>query len=81
MKQHNQIGKYTKKESVLLAKKGKTFVTNNNKTYQFDYEKIGNKYHFIICYLDKRWRMTESDFNRHSMDDILNSIELSNQTT
>jgi len=79
MKQHNQIGKYTKKESVLLAKKGKTFVTNNNKTYQFDYEKIGKKYHFIILYLDKRWFISESDFNRHSMDDILNLIESANE--
>jgi len=75
MKQHNQIGKYPKKELVLDGKKGRNFVTPKNKTYQFDYEKIGNSYNFIIIYMGKRMRMKESDFNKHNIDDILISIE------
>jgi hypothetical protein len=71
MKQINQIGKYTKKESVLLAKKGKTFVTPQNRTYVFDYEKIGNKYMFILCYNGYRMQVKEADFNRSNIDDLL----------
>jgi len=36
MKQHNQIGKYTKKQDRLDAKKGRTFITPNNDEYTFD---------------------------------------------
>ena len=79
MKQVNQIGKHTKKDDVLKAKKGRTFVTPNNKEYIFDFEKIGNKYHFIVVYMGKRCRMNESDFNRTPIDTILNSIEQSVQ--
>ena len=50
MKQVNQIGKYTKKDDVLLAKAGRTFVTPNNKEYIFDFLKEGSKYIFIINY-------------------------------
>jgi len=75
MKQVNQIGKYTKKEDVLMGKKGRTFVTPQNKEYIFDFEKIGSKYHFIIVYMGKRCRMNESDFNRIPIDNVLNSIE------
>lgn len=76
MKQYNQIGKYTKKEVVLNAKKGRTFVTPMGKEYQFDYERVSkNSYHFIILYKDKRWRMKESEFNRSDIDSLLISIE------
>ena len=81
MKQHNQIGKYTKKEEVLKAKSGRTFVTPKNKEYVFSYEKEGNKYIFVINYLGKKWRIKESDFNRSNIDDLLESIEKSNEIT
>jgi hypothetical protein len=79
MKQVNQIGKYTKKEDVLMAKSGKTFVTPNNKEYIFDFEKEGRKYIFVINYLGYRMRINESDFNRTNIDDLLCSIEKSIQ--
>jgi hypothetical protein len=75
MKQVNQIGKYTKKDDVLMAKSGKTFVTPNGKEYVFDFEKEGRKYIFIINYLGYRMRIMESDFNRQNIDDLLISIE------
>jgi hypothetical protein len=75
MKQINQIGKYTKKENVLLAKKGKTFVTPQNRTYVFDYKKTGNKYMFIICYKGYRMQVKETDFNRSDIDDLLSVME------
>jgi hypothetical protein len=77
MKQINQIGKYTKKHEVLSAKSGKTFVTPNNKTYVFDFTQEGRKYIFIINYMGYRMRISESDFNKSNIDDLLNSIEKS----
>ena len=79
MKQFNQIGKYTKKQEVLDAKRGRTFITPQNKSYVFDYNKVGSKYTFVLCYLDKRWQISEADFNKSNIDDLLQSIELSNQ--
>ena len=79
MKQVNQIGKYTKKDDVLIAKSGKTFVTPNNKEYIFDFIKEGRKYIFIINYLGYKMRINESDFNRTNIDDLLCSIEKSIQ--
>ena len=61
MKQHNQIGKYTRKDEVLNAKVGKTFITPQNKEYSFDYRKEGSKYIYIIVYMGKRWQIMESD--------------------
>jgi len=44
MKQHNQTGKYIKKQDRLDAKKGRTFITPNNDEYTFDdYYKEGRK--------------------------------------
>jgi hypothetical protein len=77
MKQVNQIGKYTKKDDVLMAKVGKTFVTPKNKEYIFDFLKEGRKYIFIINYLGYRMRISESDFNNTNIDDLLCSIEKS----
>jgi hypothetical protein len=79
MKQINQIGKYTRKQEIIDAKRGRTFITPQNRNYVFDYNKVGAKYIFIINYLDKRWQITESDFNRTNIDDLLKSIELSNK--
>jgi hypothetical protein len=79
MKQINQIGKYTRKQEIIDAKRGRTFITPQNRSYVFDYNKVGAKYIFIINYLDKRWQITESDFNKTNIDDLLKSIELSNK--
>jgi hypothetical protein len=79
MKQVNQIGKYTKKDDVLMAKAGRTFVTPNNKEYIFDFIKEGRKYIFVIYYLGYKMRINESDFNRTNIDDLLCSIEKSIQ--
>lgn len=75
MKQRNQIGKYTKKEDILNAKYGKTFVTPNNKNYVFTYRKEGKKYIFIIEYKDHKMQVTEHDFNTHSIDVLIETIE------
>jgi hypothetical protein len=75
MKQHNQIGKYTRKDEVLNAKVGKTFITPQNREYSFDYRKEGRKYIFIILYMGKRWQILESEFNRSNIDDLLQGIE------
>ena len=77
MKQINQIGKYTKKDEVLSAKVGKVFVTPKNKEYSFDFVKEGRKYIYVIIYLGYRMRITESDFNKSNIDDLLTSIEKS----
>jgi len=77
MKQVNQIGKYTKKDDVLMAKAGRTFVTPNNKEYIFDFIKEGRKYIFVINYLGYKMRINESDFNRTNIDDLLCSMEKS----
>jgi hypothetical protein len=75
MKQHNQIGKYTKKEETLIAKSGKTFVTPNNKSYVFSFKKHGNKYIFIIDYNGHKINIPESDFNKTNIDDLLSTME------
>jgi hypothetical protein len=79
MKQANQIGKYTKKDDVLMAKAGKTFVTPNNKEYIFDYVKEGRRYIFIINYLGYKMRVKESDFNTTDIEYLLNVIEDANK--
>jgi len=75
MKQHNQIGKYTKKEEVLSAKSGKTFITPNNKSYIFTYTKYDSKYIFCIEYKGYKMLITESDFNKTKIDDLLCTME------
>ena len=71
MQQHNQIGKYIKKEMVLKAKNGKTFVTPLNNSYIFSYIKQGNRYIFIIEYKNRKMEITESEFNKTNIDDLL----------
>lgn len=75
MKQHNQIGKYTKKDDMLNAKAGKTFVTPDNKEYVFTYRKEGRKYIFIIEYKGNKMQVSEYDFNTHSIDSLISTIE------
>jgi len=76
MKQHNQIGKYTKKEEVLNAKAGRTFVTPKNKEYVFNYRREVNKYIFIIAYNGRRMQIREGDFNKQNIDDLLSLMEI-----
>lgn len=76
MIQHNQIGKYKKKESVLDAKIGKLFVLPSGKKYEFtEYKKIGRKYIFIITYLNHRCQISESDYFKMDMDKFLTQME------
>ena len=73
--QVNQIGKYRKKEAVLDAKKNRTWVTPQNKEYQFDYRKEGRSYIFILIYNGLKMQIKESDYNKHSIDDLLNIMK------
>ena len=57
-----------KKEDVLNSKKGKIFVTPNNESYIFDWEKRGRKYVFIIEYKGIRMQVLESIFNTTPID-------------
>ena len=75
MMQVNQIGKYRKKEAVLDAKKNRTWVTPQNKEYQFDYRKEGRSYIFILIYNGLKMQIKESDYNKHSIDDLLNIMK------
>ena len=75
MKQHNQIGKYTRKDEVLNAKVGKTFVTPENKKYTFDYRKEGRRYIFIIGYNGYNMQVTEAVYNLHSIDVLINAMQ------
>lgn len=74
MKQYNQIGKYTKKEEVLSAKRNKTYVTPKGYSYVFDYTKQGNKYIFIINYKGYKMQVKESVFNTTNIDVLIESM-------
>ena len=73
------MAKYQKKDDVLMAQSGRTFVTPSNKEYVFDFIKEGRKYIFVINYLGYKMRINESDFNRTDIDNLLCSIEKSIQ--
>lgn len=75
MIQRNQVGKKRRKDDVLDAKKGRNWVTPKNRTYQFDYERVGNKYFYIIIYKGSRMKIPESDFNRTDIDSLLDSMD------
>ena len=77
LKQHNQIGKYTKKEDVLNAKVGRIFVTPKNNEYTFNYKKEGRKYIFIISYKGYNMQISESDFNRTPIDTLIDVMKKS----
>lgn len=75
MFQVSEIGKYRKKESVLLAKVGKSFVRPSGKEYKFSgYEKHGRKYLFILEYLGNRVQVSEVQYNTE-IDNILLAVE------
>ena len=75
MLQAKEIGKRRSKVSVLDAKKGRTFVTPKNRSYIFDYTKVGNKYIFIIEYKDYRMQVDESTFNRTDIDTLIEVMQ------
>lgn len=63
------------KETVFLAKKGKTFVTPENREYVFDYKKEGNKYTILLTYKGQRYQMSEKDFFAFTTDKLLKKME------
>lgn len=76
MIQHNQVGKYRKKDEVLDAKIGRTFVLPSGKKYVFEkYEKIGQKYIFTISYKGNKCQFKEVDYNTIDMELFLCNME------
>jgi len=73
----NQVSKHTKttsKYEYFEAKKGRTFITPQNKTYVFDFRTEGRKYIIILNYMGYKMQVSESDFNLTNIDDLLNCI-------
>ena len=69
MIQHNQVGKYTKKEEVLKAKLGGTYILPSGRSYEFtEYRKEGRRYIFVITYKGRRFQIKESDYNLVDLD-------------
>ena len=75
LKPNKEIGKKSKKDDILDAKVGRTWVTPKGRHYQFDYTKDGSKYLFIIIYKGHRMKCKEVDFNRMNIDDLLDIME------
>ncbi len=74
--QHNQVGKYKKKESVLDARKGRTYLTPLNNQYTFiDYKKQGRQYVFKIEYKGKMYEISEKDYMHYTQDYILSKLK------
>ena len=80
MFQKSEVGKKRSKLSVLEAKKGGTFVTPQNRSYQFDFEKVGRKYIIIIIYKGERMQVSEVDYNRIPTDELLIAMEITPNT-
>ena len=75
MIQHNQIGKYRTKESVLNAKIGGTYLLPSGKRYKFlSWEKQGRRYIYAIEYNGVKCRLSEVDFNTN-MENVLQAME------
>ena len=75
MKQHNQIGKYIRKDELLNAKVGRTFVTPKNNQYTFNYRKEGRKYIFIIGYKEYNFEIVECAYNLLEVDNLIESVK------
>ncbi len=75
MFQRLELLKKRTKESVFEAKKGKTFVTPGNRSYQFDYRKEWRKYIIILMYKGIYMQVSEVDYNRIDTDILLKSID------
>lgn len=75
MIQHNQIGKRKKKEDLLDAKKGRTFVTPQNRSYTIlDWKKESNKYFLTLQFEGKDFQISEKDFNKFDTDTMLSQL-------
>ena len=76
MIQHNQVGKYRKKDTVLDAKVGRTFVLPSGKSYEFtEYRKEGRRYIFVITYKGCRCQISESYFCKMDIEQFLTQME------
>lgn len=75
LKPTSQIGKPTKTEDWLDARKGKTMVTPKNRKYSIDWERVGNKYFVILIYKNQRMKVKLSDYNKTNTDDLLTAME------
>lgn len=64
-----------KKQEYLETKKGKKYITPNNKEYIFDYNKVGSKYIFIIEYKGYKMQLKEYEFNTTNIDQLLTCME------
>jgi hypothetical protein len=64
-----------KKEEILDTKKGRTWVTPHGKSYQIDWDKVGNKYFIILIYKGHRMKLTESDWNKGDIDTFIKVME------
>ncbi len=88
MLQHNQIGKYKNKQSVINAKLNQVYVTPNGERYSLiKFEKIGNKRHYIYQWLDmpKEYlnvikKGTCTFLHEARLEEIINFIEQVKQT-
>jgi poly(3-hydroxyalkanoate) synthetase len=75
MMQHNQVGKYRKKESILDARKGRIYITPLNNQYTFiDYKKHSNEYVFIIEYKGHLYHVREKDYMQYTQDCLLSKL-------
>lgn len=75
MFQRKEIGQYRSKQSVFEVKKGRTFVTPQNRSYQFDYRKEGAKYIIILNYKGLNMQVSEVDYNTIDTDILLQSMD------
>jgi hypothetical protein len=75
LKQHNQLGKVPKKNDLLNARAGKTFVTPLNREFVFNYRREGRKYIFILTYRGHNIQVKESEFNLTPIDDLLRVMD------
>ena len=64
-----------KKDQILDARKGRTWVTPKNREYQIDRRKEGRKYIIILIYKGNRMQVSESDYNLIPTDTLLDAIE------
>jgi hypothetical protein len=72
------MGRRSKKEDILKMYEGRVLISPNGREYQRGYEKVGKQYIIIIIYKGYRMQVKEVDFNRGSIDEFLNAMEISN---
>jgi len=62
-------------EDYLKAKKYKSFVSPNGEKYEFDYEKTGRKYIYILIYNGHKMQIKPKDFNNTPIDDLIDLMK------